>query len=207
MCRSPRRQQAAEEASAWDVIEALDAERSALEARNEELNEQLKTMCSSARSKSSYMSRNEISQIEESAGDVSAHFSDLDIEENCMTDRSEADSYMNMNGSRGGSPEKTDRNNIRRPPPIPILTPTAAKMYDMITEQQRTIEQAEARCEKLRVKVEESDKLQVQLRGRVQEMKEVSSAFFLCSTVKQFHPFRTNLTISIMYTRSLTICE
>lgn len=171
MSRSPRRQRAAEEASAWDVIEALDAERAALESRNEELSEQLKSMSvSSPRSEGSSMWRND-----ESPGDISVHFSDLDAEDNCMTDRSGADSYMivGSNGSRAGSPEKTDRGNIRRPPPIPILTPTAAKMYDMITEQQRTIESAEARCEMLRAKVDESDKLQSQLRGKVQEMKEV----------------------------------
>ena len=164
-------------------------------------------MCSSARSEGYHMSRNDISQIEESAADVSAHFSDLDNEENCMTDRSGADTCMDIYGSRGGSPEKSDRNNVRRPPPIPILTPTAAKMYDMITEQQRTIEQAEARCEKLRVKVEESDRLQMQLRGRVQEMKEVSIASFLSSTVEKFITRNSNLATSIVHIRNLTIYE
>ena len=150
-----------EETSAWDVIEALDSQRSALEARNEELMDMLKEL-------NLNLNLNNTSGDNKGDRDSFLLFDDSNADGNRMAEESVIDSSL----ASKGSPSSAGRPDSRI---TPLLTPTAAKMYDMITEQQKTIELADSKCDMWRVKVEDSETLNSHLRGRVQEMKEVRS--------------------------------
>ena len=152
-----------EETSAWDVIEALDSQRSALEARNEELMDMLKEL---------NLNLNNTSGDNKGDRDSFLLFDDSNADGNRMAEESVIDSSL----ASKGSPSSAGRPDSRI---TPLLTPTAAKMYDMITEQQKTIELADGKCDMWRVKVEDSETLNSHLRGRVQEMKEVRSNHIL----------------------------
>lgn len=65
------------------------------------------------------------------------------------------------------------------PTPAPPMNQTATKMYELIREQVRKIEALDAQCDRWRERHEEGERVSGQLRGRVQEMQEVSTFFTL----------------------------
>jgi hypothetical protein len=150
---------------AWDVIEALDAQRSALEKRNEELSEQLADMGRAlVGGGSSLWTRH--SSKDASITPTYDIFNDFD------------ESQLGVGVGLGiredeggtGTPRRKGRESSLTPAP----TPTAAKMYDHITEQQKKIESLEGRCDKAKERHEESERLNTTLRGRIQEIQEVT---------------------------------
>lgn len=153
-----------EEASAWDVIEALDAQKNILERRNEELTEQLlehsRNMTGECRSLWGRDRDRDREDTHSSSylGSKSDIFSDLD----------EGGMESILENKNVGSPRSTVR-----PPPAQMTTPTAVKMYEHISEQQKRIEALQSSCEKERNKGEEGEKLCNQLRSRIQESQQV----------------------------------
>ena len=156
-----RHQSIGDEASAWDVIEALDDQRCALERANEELMEQLADMNRSLISESSRSRRTSINMNDLSRSNL---FGSAD---------------QSDHGGGGGinsialTPLRWDQSSTSQSPSRTQPTATATKMYEHITELQKKIEQAELKSEKERIKGEEADKMSMQLRAKMQEMKEV----------------------------------
>lgn len=160
-----RHQSIGDEASAWDVIEALDDQRCALERANEELIEQLADMNRSLISESS-RSRSRRTSINMNDLSRSNLFGS-------------ADQSDHGGGGGGGinsialTPLRWDQSSTSQSPSRTQPTATATKMYEHITELQKKIELAELKSEKERIKGEEADKMSMQLRAKMQEMKEV----------------------------------
>ena len=158
-----RHQSIGDEASAWDVIEALDDQRCALERANEELIEQLADMNRSLISESSRSRRTSVNMNDLSRSNLFGS----------------ADQSDHGGGGGGGinsialTPLRWDQSSTSPSPSRTQPTATAAKMYEHITELQKKIEQAELKSEKERIKGEEADKMSMQLRAKMQEMKEV----------------------------------
>ena len=150
-----RQQSMGDEASAWDVIEALDDQRHALERANEELVEQLADM-----------NRSLVSECSHRGSTTGLSRSNL---------FGSADQSEHGAGGGGGSnpltPLRCDQSFAS--PTRTQPTATATKMYEHITEQQQKIEQLELKIEKARVKSEDADKSSMQLRAKMQELKEV----------------------------------
>jgi hypothetical protein len=152
-----------DDVSAWDVIEALDAQRAALEKRNEELSEQLADMGRAlVGGGSSLWTRH--SSKDASSTPTYDIFNDFD--------ESQLGVGVGIREDEGntGTPRRKGRESSLTPAP----TPTAAKMYDHITEQQKKIESLEGRCDKAKERYEESERLNTTLRGRIQEIQEVT---------------------------------
>ena len=153
-----RQQSMGDEASAWDVIEALDDQRHALEIANEELVEQLADM-----------NRSLVSECSHRGSTIGLSRSNL---------FGSADQSEHGAGAGGGggsnplTPLRCDQSFAS--PTRTQPTATATKMYEHITEQQQNIEQLELKIEKARVKCVDADKSSMQLRTKMQELKEVA---------------------------------
>ena len=156
-----RHQSIGDEASAWDVIEALDDQRCALERANEELMEQLADINRSLISEGSRRASMNMNDLSRSSLFGSADQSD------------------HGGGGGGGinsialTPLRWDQSSASPSPSRTQPTATATKMYEHITELQKKIELAELKSEKERIKGEEADKMSMQLRAKIQEMNEV----------------------------------
>lgn len=164
-----------DDVSAWDVIEALDTQRAALEKRNEELSEQLADMGRALVGGGSSLWTRHSSKDATSTPTYDI-FNDFD------------ESQLGMGiglGVRGdGGDTGTPRRKGRESSLLSATTPTAAKMYDHITEQQKKIESMESRCDKAKERYEESERLNTALRGRIQEVQEVTDCTALNDRVR-----------------------
>ena len=168
-----------EEASAWDVIEALDAQKSILERRNEELTEQLEEY-----------SRNNTSECRSLWGRENNRDKDRGRNGESERDGIHGSSYLSSKSDlfseidEGGMESIIENKNVGSPRcavhavPSHMTTHPAAKMYEHIAEQQRRIDALQSSCDKQRSKGDEGDKLCHQLRLRVQEAQQVKEKGF-----------------------------
>lgn len=187
-----------------DVIAALDAQREALEKRNEELNEQLADLSVALKSRANatpvkktrsgaFLRKQEGSNTTSETAEMTANLSVL------LGHHDPDTSYGDMIGGSGngeitaeefswavqGRDNMISTIDISRAGTAEGNDPaggdgagrhrTARAMYDVICQQKDKIAQLEARCEKWRSKVDEMEAVAAQLRAKVQTEQDVRS--------------------------------
>lgn len=179
-----------EEASAWDVIEALDAQKNILERRNEELSELLeeygrnstsecRSLWGRERDRDRDRKGERDSQRDRSSHSHSHRYSESERDDiHCPTYLvSKSDIFSDID--EGGLESILENRNVGsprctvRPPSHTQMGSLSPPSGTQIADQQRRIEALQSSCEKLRSKREEGDKLCHQLRLRVQEAQKV----------------------------------
>lgn len=175
-----------EETSAWDVIEALDAQKNILKRRNEELSELLEEYGRNSTSECRSLWGRERDRDRDRKGerdsqrDRSSHrYSESERDDIHSSTYLVSKSDIFSDIDEGGLESILENRNVGsprctvRPPSHTHMGSLSPPSGTQIADQQRRIEALQSSCEKLRSKREEGDKLCHQLRLRVQEAQEV----------------------------------